>query len=367
MNLSAFSKVYAHELDLPKLHASWISFQPADHADISGTSPTNADRVFVGNTDNGFVLILVIDGHGGYECAEYVRQQLSARVMKYLKGCHPPSKLDDLQPLCRQLQDIIRLLDEEVISDLTNKLPSSYEMPQDKSTLEDKFRDEESVAVLKRAVQGAVLSLVVLSPCKSFGLALNLGDCHVVLYTPPAEQHRSRRVQVLGHHHDTQNADELKRLCNGQSIDPVREGRLHGIAEFTRAMGDALLKVPLPQPVRQIIGDILEDCYRPGLYPSMATNIGRADVSNELIAVAESRIFPLPTGLTNPLVKSTINQTKEVYLSWYDWIGSSEEGLPAARLLYENFDRSPDAVVSKYGKGRMRMDDITVVVADVTN
>ena len=170
---------------------------------ISGRFHANEDRLLA-HEDDLFRCYAAIDGHGGSVAAQYVVDNLARILMQNL-----PDQLD--QDLTLVLQDAVLQLDAGFCS------------------LARREQDESGACFV---------ALIVL---EHDAYVMNCGDCRAVRI-----HNASHIVEALTEDHKASSPAETKRIT--ESGGTVIQGRIDGILEPSRAIGDIDFKPTLRTP-----------------------------------------------------------------------------------------------------------------------
>lgn len=203
------------KIEKESLAKNRIRLLDVGYASVVGSQDhENEDRLLL-HSNADFHLFSVMDGHGGELAGKFVVQRLFSRLEAIYS---PTSGFDDDE----KLVNVMHELDDEFCA---------YARRQ---------QDLSGVCVL------AVLLFHDPATDSPQKIVLNLGDCRVILREAPEQQHShdvlGARVIPLSTDHCASNPGEKMRIV--QNGGYVRYGRVAGLLEPSRSIGDTDMKEP---------------------------------------------------------------------------------------------------------------------------
>ncbi|EJU04736.1 protein serine/threonine phosphatase 2C [Dacryopinax primogenitus] len=185
----------------PGVHVTTGSLQPFLKKGI-----TNDDRLAVHSVKvalGEFVAAMVIDGHGGEECAAYAQHGI---ILRELDRC---GSICSCTEISGALQRAIKAFDD----DLARALKESVTKVPPGDSLSTTFLRDRPLRRLLRCFRGACVVVVLIRPSSRDLWVANLGDCLVVEGHENVEDPSgSWIVRRLTEEHNTSNKDEVKRI-----------------------------------------------------------------------------------------------------------------------------------------------------------
>ncbi|EJU04755.1 protein serine/threonine phosphatase 2C [Dacryopinax primogenitus] len=180
-----------------------------------------------------YLLAMVIDGHGGKECASYAQKTLPVRIRRELEAIGTISKCDEIS---RALQRGITVFDEQLAQAL--KKAVSKVPPQE--TLSTMFSQEDVLKRLLRCFRGACVAVVLVRVSTQDLWVANFGDCLVVEgHKRGGDPSGGWQVRQLTEDHNTSNGNEVKRIKNEHPGEEcIIEDRVLGKTLPTRTLGN---------------------------------------------------------------------------------------------------------------------------------
>ncbi|KAF5386116.1 hypothetical protein D9615_002436 [Tricholomella constricta] len=198
--------------------------------------------------DGKWIFNGVFDGHLNRHTVDFVVQMLPSDIKQALHAAIPSSAFICPSQVSHILHSAVRKIDNTITSHFLDLFPRD-------STALDQLNDSDIQLAFKRdgrynhnydvAVRSLGGTTLVLSLTDSRGnlWVVNLGDCRAVL---GLRQHGIWSGKQITSVHDPHNPGELSRVSleHPDEVDAIKDGRVIGFLEPTRAIGDTWLKVP---------------------------------------------------------------------------------------------------------------------------
>ncbi|KAL1735885.1 phosphatase 2C-like domain-containing protein [Schizophyllum commune] len=222
-----------------------------------------------------YVFYAVMDGHGGSNTSKLLSHVLIPTVARELASLTQPEesaglgkrvasliwskpKLEtDPLSISKAIQNAFTRLDDEILKMPVQYLASAMDAnSRDKDLIPDLREDQVALLALKTAVSGSCALLTLLDTDKRDLYVACVGDSRAVAGVKEAD---SWGVDVLTQDQTGRNPDEVARIKSEHPAEEadnlVRNGRIFGGLEPSRAFGDA--KYKWPRQVQHILSDTI--------------------------------------------------------------------------------------------------------------
>lgn len=324
----------------------------------------------------------VFDGHLNHQAVDYVVRTLPLIIKQSLhsalaaQGTIPSARISEI------LQASVIDIDNSIASQFLDLFPRDVDSlsrlkDSDIRPIFDKNTGgNRNYDIMARSLGGTTLILSLTDSKRNMWVA-NLGDCRAVLGY--RNQDRWCGIQ-LNWIHDANNMDEVHRIRDEHpdEADPIRNNRVIGFLEPTRAIGDVWLKLPgiyasrIYPNLRQkwIVPEKFKEYSKRILTPPYVSNI--PDVYHHvlpdspcLILLASDGLVSASTQYSDIDIRETVGHWIQIVAQGLDLDRSSNAALTLLRHVLGGDDTQ---VVSRNLTVEMEerwMDDTTILIQRV--
>ncbi|KAJ6557184.1 protein serine/threonine phosphatase 2C [Mycena sp. CBHHK59/15] len=193
----------------------------------------------------------IFDGHVNHHTVDYVAQTLPGNLRGSLsealrKSGSRPISYDHVSQV---LRDSVVQLDDAICSNFLDLFPRDLRRLSriTHKEVQNIFRSDHSGwsrSAAAKCLGGTTLILSLTDPHEQNLWIANLGDCHAVFGV--RHHNRGWASTLINHIHSGQNPREVRRITGEHPREPesIKNGRVLGFLEPTRAIGDVWLKIP---------------------------------------------------------------------------------------------------------------------------
>ncbi|KAG6864874.1 hypothetical protein C0991_006641 [Blastosporella zonata] len=190
--------------------------------------------------DGKWIFSAVMDGHVNHDTVDFVAQTLPTTIKDALRNSASGQLFLQVDYISKILGAAIQEIDDRITSrfmDLLHRSPDDINSGPDF----DKVLSTLQNLDYRRSLGGVTLVLGVTDSRGNLWV-VNLGDCRAVLGNRHGKTSSGSQVNTI---HDLNNPEELSRVTRDHPAEPnaIKDGRVIGFLEPTRAMGDTWLKV----------------------------------------------------------------------------------------------------------------------------